>query len=103
MIRAVFSGTTLRVQGHAGAAPYGQDLVCAAVSSLVYALAQRIRELDEQGALKTSPRIRLDSGSAVISATARKKYRQQVAEDFRLTESGLKLLSGHYPEQVTVG
>ena len=36
MIRAVFDGTHVTVCGHAGHAPAGQDIVCAAVSALVY-------------------------------------------------------------------
>lgn len=100
MIWAAFSGTTLTVQGHAGSAPYGQDLVCAAVSALVYALAQRLTELDAQDALEQPPRINLASGDAQISAVAKEPYEQMVAEDFHLIESGLSLLTHHYPEQL---
>ena len=35
MINATISRNGLRISGHAGAAPYGQDIVCAAVSALV--------------------------------------------------------------------
>ena len=44
MIRAVFDGTHVTVCGHAGHAPAGQDIVCAAVSALVYALAGSLEE-----------------------------------------------------------
>ena len=44
MIQAVFDGAHVTVCGHAGHAPAGQDIVCAAVSALVYALAGRLRE-----------------------------------------------------------
>lgn len=100
MIRAFCDGTTLSLQGHAGAAPYGQDLVCAAVSALVYALAQRLTELEKQGLLETPPRIRLASGDAEITAVAKAPYEQKVAEDFHLIESGLRLLQNHYPDQL---
>ena len=35
MIRVTISPTGMRISGHAGAAPYGYDIVCAAVSALV--------------------------------------------------------------------
>lgn len=98
MVVARFCGTALTLQGHAGAAPHGQDLVCAAVSALAYALAERIRELDAQGAFEEPPVIRLASGRAQIAAPATK----EVAEDFRLIECGLRLLQAHYPKQVKV-
>ena len=100
MIRAVFSGTTLQVQGHAGAAPHGQDLVCAAASALVYALAQRLTEL--HGGLESPPQIRLKPGDAIISVLAKKGYEKTVEEDFRLICSGFKLLESRYPQRVQV-
>lgn len=100
MITARFEDTALTLQGHAGSAPYGQDLVCAAVSALVYALAQRITDLEKQGALEQPPEICLASGNARISAVAKEKDREKVHEDFRLIYSGLKLLQAHYPEGI---
>ena len=38
MIRAVFGRDRVTVMGHAGYAPKGQDIVCAAASALVFAL-----------------------------------------------------------------
>lgn len=100
MVRAYLSGTTLTLQGHAGRAPRGQDLVCAAVSMLAYALAQRLTELESEGALVQPPQIRLASGDAQISAVAKENYAAQVQEAFDLIRSGLTLLQHHYPQQV---
>ena len=41
MIRAVFGRDRVTVMGHAGYAPKGQDIVCAAASALVFALIGR--------------------------------------------------------------
>ena len=49
MIRAVFGRDRVTVMGHAGYAPKGQDIVCAAVSALVYAL---IGDLQERGLVR---------------------------------------------------
>lgn len=102
MVTACFAGTTLALQGHAGAAPHGQDLVCAAVSGLVYALAGRLTELEKEGALEQPPVIRLASGDARISAIPKGNYVAAVQEDFHLIQSGLSILQHYYPKQVEV-
>ena len=100
MIRVTCAGTSLTIQGHAGAAPYGQNLVCAAVSALVYALAQRLTE--QEGAFERPPVIRLEPGSAEITAFPSADYAVRVQEDFRLIQSGLCLMETHYPEQLKI-
>ena len=102
MVTACFEGTALKLQGHAGAAPHGQDLVCAAVTGLVYALAQRVTELASQGAFEKPPEVRLESGDARISAIPKENYAGKVQEDFHLIQSGLELLQRHYPEHIKV-
>lgn len=58
MIRAELRGAGwLRVTGHADFAPYGEDLVCAGVSALVYTLAANVPE---------EAVIRLESGDCEI-------------------------------------
>ena len=42
MIRATAEPGRLTLEGHAGYAPTGKDIVCAAVSALVLALAERL-------------------------------------------------------------
>lgn len=102
MIRATLCGTTLKLQGHAGAAACGQDLVCAAVTGLTYALAQRLTELDRSGALQKPPMIRLEAGDALISAFPKEEYAPLVQENFNLIQSGLQLLQTHYPDHIKV-
>lgn len=53
------------VKGHAGTAPKGQDLVCAAASCLVLTLAEDVRKLEEIGAVHSCS-IRLEEGDAEI-------------------------------------
>lgn len=47
----------LHVHGHAGTAPHGEDLVCAAVSALVQTAALGLKELDS-----TAPPARVREG-----------------------------------------
>ena len=44
MIRVTAEPGRLTLEGHAGYAPAGKDIVCAAVSALVLALAERLQE-----------------------------------------------------------
>lgn len=44
MIRVTAQPGRLTVRGHADYAPAGQDIVCAAVSALLLALAERLQE-----------------------------------------------------------
>lgn len=102
MIRATFSGTTLSLQGHAGAAAFGQDLICAAVTGLVYALAQRLTELEKEEAFQEPPAIRLEAGAVMIRVLPKAAYALPVQEDFRLLHSGLTLLQTHYPNHIQI-
>lgn len=102
MIRATVRGTTLKLQGHAGAAACGQDLICAAVTGLAYALAQRLTELELVGAFKEPPVICLKAGDALITAFPKEEHETLVQENFNLIQSGLQLLQAHYPNHIKV-
>lgn len=96
MIRAVCrrgDPWELRLTGHSGAAAYGQDLVCAAVTALVCALASYVSGQD----LKEPPVLRLEPGDARITASG-----AQLAPAFETVMAGLRLLAREYPENVTV-
>ena len=43
MIRVTAEPGRLTLEGHAGYAPAGQDIVCAAVSALMLAMAERMQ------------------------------------------------------------
>lgn len=91
----------LAVDGHAGAGPKGRDLVCAAVSALVEALAAWVRE-NPEGTVRES-RVMLEEGYALIEAAAWKNKLPALTERFGLVEYGLKKLAEQYPEFVTFG
>ncbi|OUQ12087.1 hypothetical protein B5E84_19360 [Lachnoclostridium sp. An14] len=49
MIHVKIRPDGLSVDGHAGAGPYGHDIVCAAVSALTFTLEAALRELSQDG------------------------------------------------------
>lgn len=86
---------TMRAEGHAGYAPAGQDIVCAAVSCLMQTLAYSAAE-DEgtssciyQG--KEGPVVNVEAGDSVL-----------MRDKFELVADGLDLLAEQYPENVNI-
>ena len=84
---------TMRAEGHAGYAPAGQDIVCAAVSCLMQTLAYSAAE-DE----KTSSCIYQDKDGPVVSVEAGDSVLMR--DKFELVADGLDLLAEQYPENV---
>ena len=78
MIRAVFGRDRVTVTGHAGYAPKGQDIVCAAASALVFALIGSLRQY--------------------VTAAAKGPCR----EELELVRCGLAQLAAQYPQCVEV-
>ena len=90
MIRAVLTPRRLTVMGHADYAPHGQDIVCAAVSALVYAL---MAALEEKGLVAE---VRIRSGVVTVAA------QEGCEAEFALVRCGLRQLSARYPQCVRV-
>ena len=89
MIRAIFTENRLTVLGHAGYAPRGQDVVCAAASALVYALAGTLEDADNVSELVIRP------GYVTVAA-------RRADPAFDLVRRGLEQLAGRYPRHVRV-
>ena len=87
MIQAAFDKNRLRVSGHAGYAPKGQDIVCAAVSALVYALIGTLEETENVAEVVLRP------GYAAVEA-------KKETATFDLVRCGIGQLAEKYPEFV---
>lgn len=84
---------TMRAEGHAGYAPAGQDIVCAAVSCLMQALAYSAAEDERTSSCiyqgKDGPVVSVEAGDSVL-----------MRDKFELVADGLDLLAEQYPENV---
>lgn len=89
----------LTVVGHAGAAPLGKDLVCAAVSALTLTLASNVASL-ATGEQATHPVLRLQEGDAWISCVAAPGKGAVVTMIFDTVCAGFELLQTLYPENI---
>lgn len=93
MIRVRIGKERVTVRGHAGSAPKGSDLVCAAVSALVYALAFRLYELESAGRIANA-QPRMDAGDAEIV------WQGEAEEAVAVFRAGIRLLEKNEPNYI---
>ena len=80
------------LSGHAGAGEYGQDIVCAAVSSAAYMTANTITEI-----VGAAADITVDDGRMELTVTDRIEACQNILNGFRLH---IQALSEEYPTRI---
>jgi uncharacterized protein YsxB (DUF464 family) len=94
---------SLLVEGHAGQAEIGRDIVCASASILSYTIAQVIKSMEHHGDLVESPTLDLDSGDATIVCRAKDDYLfAELMQNFFVIQTGYQLLAHNYPEYVQI-
>ena len=86
----------LRLNGHAGAGKWGEDIVCAAASILTYTAAASAGQLYRAGKMKTAPRIRLLPGDGLVET----ENSPAAAELMQTVCTGYRLLALRYPENI---
>ena len=85
----------LSVNGHAGYATKGQDIVCSGVSAIVYAL---IGWLENNAEDTTFTSIDEDNGEVVIACEGDEK----TATAFYMAAIGIEQIQNTYPAHVTI-
>lgn len=90
MIRAVVTAGRLSLTGHAGYAPRGEDIVCAAVSALVFALVEAAQQRGGVRELVIRP------GRVTVAVEG------DCADYLQMAVCGLQQLAARYPQCVTV-
>ena len=91
---------TLKLDGHAGQADIGQDIVCASCSILAYTVAQLVKVAEAQGDLKNAPEIKLEHGDAVIVCEPIEEAYSGLLAAYMFAETGYNLLAHNYPQYV---
>ena len=92
----------LEVDGHAGQAEPGHDIVCSAVSILTYTTAQVIQALAAANCyFPVAPTVELQNGKAIIDAVCdtEREY-NEVRRATLFVEAGFALLHSNHPEYV---
>ena len=88
------------VDGHAGQAEKGKDLICSAASILAYTVSQYVHYVDKLGGIKVKPRIEFEDGHMLIEVNPTEDYIAEVLNAFFVAEVGYQLLAQNYPQYV---
>ena len=91
----------ISVDGHAGAAPVGSDIVCSAVSILALSLVEAAKKLDSEGEL-TSLYHSVSKGSVQLDFTVKERALERAKTVVDVMTDAFLLLEEHYPECVCV-
>lgn len=100
MIEITFNAEelSLRVEGHAGQADKGQDIVCSAVSTLFWTLAKSLLCLEDT--LTEGVKIEAESGAGEICCRPKDEYLANVSVIFWTILNGFEGVADTYPEYV---
>lgn len=91
---------SLEISGHAGFAPHGEDILCAAVSALVCGLSAYAGRLDEEGFAMAECKREIGPGEARIYLHPEPQVRERVRGAFELAAEILTILGVHFPENI---
>ena len=99
MLKATFTESSeklsLRLEGHAGYAEIGKDLVCSSASILAYTLASIVEQFG------VDVNINLESGNATIECRCTASpMTDTIREAFHFAKVGYALLEHNYPQYV---
>ena len=88
----------LVVEGHANHGEKGEDIVCAAISTLFYTLGECLVQSEKM--LKSSPTFKDKEGKGVICCTPKKEYEGNIARTYLTILTGMELVANNYPDNV---
>ena len=101
MINITFKPETLEleIKGHAEHGKKGEDIVCAAISTLFYTLGEALNQSTEM--LEKPPIFKDKNGKGILSCIPKKEYAGNIAITYRTILIGLELVANNYPKNVT--
>lgn len=94
MIVITRSAGKITISGHAGYAPHGQDIVCAAISTLTQVFVASIGELTTDNIIAV-----IEPGNAVIEHGNLTEEGKLLSDSFLL---GINMISETYPAYVRI-
>ena len=89
----------LKVTGHARSDLPGKDLVCCAVSTLVYTLGTNVMAMEKKGWAELA-KVELAPGRAEIAFVPGKGFRGMALTCFDTVSLGLQMLARSYPKYI---
>lgn len=101
MINITFKPETLEleIKGHAEHSKKGEDIVCAAISTLFYTLGETLNQSVDM--LVKPPKFKDKHGKGNLSCIPKKEYGGNIACVYRTILIGMELVATNYPQNVT--
>lgn len=102
MINITFKPETLEleIEGHAEHGENGKDIVCSAISTLFYTLAQSVSASESMLAKK--PVFKDKEGKGYLKCKPKKEYEGNIARSYWTILVGFELVAANYPQNVTL-
>ena len=94
---------TLTSSGHAGAAPKGMDIVCAAISILTESLVMALLDDEKRGRVKVDWQMNEQDGSLRVHAEPKSGQEPKIRAYFKMAMVGLKAMQEEYPGNIKIG
>jgi uncharacterized protein YsxB (DUF464 family) len=89
----------LTVDGHAGHGKKGEDIVCAAISTLFYTLGEALYQSED---MMLSPLVFEDKdGKGYIKCSPKEEYAGNIVRTYWSILVGMELVANNYPDNVT--
>ena len=101
MINITFDPQSLEltVEGHAGHGKKGEDIVCAAISTLFYTLGEALYQLDE--AMESPIVFEDNDGKGHIKCFPKEKFQGNITNTYWTILVGMEMVANNYPNNVT--
>lgn len=101
-IRVDWEKLSLRAEGHAKAAPAGEDLACLGASVLTQALLNALIEAQERGRTRLKWKVFENDGILSLEANPYINHRAEIKAYFKVIVKGLKALEQNYPKNIKI-
>lgn len=89
----------LKIEGHAQHGKKGEDIVCAAISTLFYTLLEALHQSED---MMASPLSYDDSdGQGYIKCSPKEEYMGNITRTYWTILVGMELVANNYPDNVT--
>ena len=90
---------SLRLEGHAGYAEIGKDIICSSATILAYTVAHYVLEAEHRGDIEAR-NVRLESGEIIVSCEAKEDALKEIKKMYSFAMRGYQLLANTYPQYV---
>ena len=94
---------SLKVKGHADFGPYGHDLICAGISTVITGLAQEIENMKAKGGMfKYTPRVKVNKGDFSAYCRCTDEGYWEILRVFLVIQTQLQVVAFNYPKYAMI-